>query len=78
MEGVVKKWGNSLGIRVPNFIVRNLSLRDGSPIVIRENGNEIIIKPIEKIKLSDMINKINKDNIHKEIETTGPVGNEVW
>jgi antitoxin component of MazEF toxin-antitoxin module len=30
MEAVVKKWGNSLGIRIPNLIVRELSLKDGS------------------------------------------------
>ena len=27
METVVKKWGNSLGIRIPSFIVRELSLQ---------------------------------------------------
>ena len=78
MEAVVKKWGNSLGIRMPNFIVRGLSLKDGSFVDITENGSEIIIRPVKKIKLSDMLSKINKNNIHKEIETTGPAGKEIW
>jgi len=38
----------------------------------------IIIKPIQKNKLSEMLSNINKQNIHKEIETSGPVGNEIW
>ena len=44
MEAVVKKWGNSLGIRIPNLIVRELSLKDGSFVDINDNGNEILIK----------------------------------
>jgi len=78
MEAVVKKWGNSLGIRIPNLIVRELSLKDGSFVDINDNGNEILIKPIRKNNLSDMLTLINEDNIHEEIKSTGPVGNEIW
>jgi antitoxin MazE len=78
MEAVIRKWGNSLGIRIPNLIVRELSLKDVSSVDIKDRGNEIIIKPKAKIKLSDMINAINKQNIHTEIETNGPVGKEIW
>jgi antitoxin MazE len=78
METVVKKWGNSLGIRIPNLIVRELSLRDGSFVDINDRGNEIIIKPKQKNNLSEMLSLINEQNIHEEIKTTGPVGNEIW
>jgi hypothetical protein len=36
-----------------------------------------IIKPIQKDKLSEMLSKINEQNIHKEIETSDPVGKEI-
>jgi antitoxin MazE len=78
MEAVIRKWGNSLGIRIPNLIVRELSLKEGSFVDIKDMGNEIIIKPKEKNKLSEMISAINEQNIHREIETNGPVGKEVW
>jgi len=78
MEAMVKKWGNSLGIRIPNLIVRELSLKDGSIVDINDNGKVIIIKPIQKNKLSAMLSNINEQNIHKEIETSGPVGKEIW
>ena len=78
MEAVVRKWGNSLGIRIPKLIVRELSLKDGSFVDINDKGKEIIIKPIQKVKLSEMLEKINKKNIHKEIGTGEPVGNEIW
>ena len=78
MEAVVKKWGNSLGVRIPNLIVRELSLKDGSRIDIYDKGNEIVIKPIVKKNLSEMLSLINDQNIHEEIKTTGPVGKEIW
>jgi antitoxin MazE len=78
MEAVVKKWGNSLGIRIPNLIVRELSLKDGSQLDINNNGNEIIVRPLKKNRLSEMLAKINDENLHSEIETSGPVGKEIW
>jgi antitoxin MazE len=78
MEAVIKKWGNSLGIRIPNLIVKELSLRDGSFVNIDGKENEIIIKPIQKSKLSEILSQINEHNIHEEIITTGPVGKEIW
>ena len=39
---------------------------------------EIIIKPVKKNKLSEMVSKINEQNLHKEIDTGEPVGKEVW
>ena len=78
METMVKKWGNSLGIRIPNQIARELSLKDGSFVTINDRGKEIVIKPVHKSNLSEMLSQINADNIHEEIKTTGPVGKEIW
>jgi antitoxin component of MazEF toxin-antitoxin module len=45
---------------------------------IYDKGNEIVIKPIRKNNLSEILSLINEQNIHGEIESTGPVGNEIW
>jgi antitoxin MazE len=78
MEAVVKKWGNSLGIRIPHLIARELSLKDGSCVDITEKGKEIVIKIIPKNRLSKMVSNINESNLHAEIETGEPVGKEIW
>jgi antitoxin MazE len=78
MEAVVKKWGNSLGIRIPSVIVRSLSLKDGASVHINNNGSEIIIKPLRKYCLSEMLDKVTEQNIHAEIESGEPVGKEIW
>jgi antitoxin MazE len=78
MEITVQKWGNSLGVRLPNLIIRDLSLKKGSVVDINVNGNEIIIEPLKKSRLSELLEKINEENIHQEVETSGPFGNEIW
>jgi len=78
MEAVVKKWGNSLGIRIPNLVARKLSLKDGSYINIEDKEKKIVITPIKKNRLSEMLSKINEQNIHEEIKTGGHVGKEIW
>ena len=78
MEATVQKWGNSLGIRIPNLIVREFSLKNGSVVNINDNGNEIVIKPVKKSKLSEMLDKINDQNLHQETDWGKPVGNEIW
>jgi len=44
--------------------------------VIKKWGKEKIIKPNQKNKLSDMLDKSNNQNIHKEIKTGALVGKE--
>ena len=78
MEAVVKKWGNSLGIRIPSLIARQLALKEGSYIDIDDNGGKILITPIKKNRLSEMLSKINEQNLHAEFDTGEPVGKEIW
>ncbi|MDR1417838.1 MAG: AbrB/MazE/SpoVT family DNA-binding domain-containing protein [Endomicrobium sp.] len=78
MEAVVKKWGNSLGVRIPNAIVKEMSFKDGSLVEIKSSHNEIIIRRKQKIKLSDFIKNINKKNIHVETNSGVAIGNEIW
>ena len=47
MTTKIKKWGNSLAVRLPQEMVRRLSLREGSDVMIREeNARSIIRKPL--------------------------------
>jgi len=78
MEAVIKKWGNSLGIRIPSVMAKDLSLRDGSHVEIKDEEHRIVIIPSHKENLKDLLSKVNKNNLHNEIDTGSPVGNEIW
>jgi antitoxin MazE len=57
MKTVIKKWGNSLGIRIPSLLTKELSLEDGSFVNIKRKGKKIIIKPDKKVKIDKTVSK---------------------
>lgn len=77
MQITIKKWGNSLGIRIPASFAKSLSLKDGSLVEIKDNDGEIVIYPV-KDDLTEMLSRINESNIHNEFETGKPEGKEIW
>ena len=80
MEAKVRKWGNSLAVRIPIGIVRSAKLKEGSDLEIAEADGCIILKPLNKTEydLDALLSQITEENIHEEIESGGPVGREEW
>lgn len=76
MKAIIKKWGNSLGIRIPRHIVSDLLLEDGSAVDITEEENRIVIRPQRKKALSDVLDQITDENLHGE-EFDRSVGDEL-
>jgi len=78
MESAIQKWGNSLGVRIPSNLAKELELKDGSHIELIQQNGKIIISPKGKNSLKDLLKNITKDNLHAEVKSDGPIGNEAW
>ena len=78
MKATIRKWGNSLGIRIPSMMAKDLMLESGSEVELIEKSDKIIIQPHKKLRLEDLLQEINETNIHDEVEVEGPYGNEAW
>jgi len=80
MEAKVKKWGNSLGLRIPKSFSAQTGIIDGSNVDIQLEGNKITIVPLNKSEytLDELLSQVTEENIHYEINSDGPVGNEIW
>jgi antitoxin MazE len=78
MEVTVKKWGNSLGIRIPYLIAKNMALKDGIPVRVRNTKAGILISPKQSETLFEMLDRITPQNRHQEVETGNAMGGEVW
>ncbi|MFO7979888.1 MAG: AbrB/MazE/SpoVT family DNA-binding domain-containing protein [Candidatus Aminicenantes bacterium] len=76
----IKKWGNSLGLRIPKSFADEVGVEEGSIVEISLEGNRLIIRPVrnQKYNLSALLSGIRKDNLHKEIATGKPAGREDW
>jgi antitoxin MazE len=78
MQTVIRKWGNSLGVRIPKVFSDKISIKDGSEVDIEIKNHTLLIKPIKKIELKELLLKVTDENIHKEINFGKPEGNEIW
>jgi antitoxin MazE len=76
----VKMWGNSLAIRIPSRVARDLGLTSDSQIEITSDGTTAIIKREENSRLSleELVKGITPENIHGEVDWGEPAGNEIW
>lgn len=79
MTTKIRKWGNSLAVRIPDEFAENLELKDGSTIRFEQSGDKIIIaKAKPKYILEELVKGITKKNRHKEFDWGKPMGKEIW
>lgn len=78
MSAKIQKWGNSLGIRIPKSIIEKTELTENSEVEIEHKDGGIIIVPAKtQFSLTDLLDGITKNNLHKE-DDFAPEGKEVW
>jgi antitoxin MazE len=79
MQTKIKKWGNSLALRIPKSFAINANLRQDELVDISIDKEKIIITPVgeKKYSLDDLLAGVSEDNLHDEINTGAPVGKEI-
>jgi len=78
MTVTLKKWGNSLALRIPKDILNTLSVDNNSLMELTVKNGELIVKPKKNTRLETLVSQINSENLHKEIDTGSRVGCEEW
>ncbi len=79
MQSTIRKWGNSLAIRIPKAYAEEALIKEGSDVNIRVEKRKIIIEPIkETYNLDELLSRVNEENIHKEYNWDKPTGKELW
>ena len=78
MTVAMKKWGNSLALRIPKDIATTLSIEYNSKMELSIVDGALVLRPQKSSRLESLISKINSNNLHNEIKTGGNVGNEEW
>ncbi len=79
MKTRIQKWGNSLALRIPKTFASEAGLEPDSEVELSLVEGQIVITPTAPTyTLDDLLRGITDDNIHGEINTGAPVGNEAW
>ncbi|WP_248789227.1 AbrB/MazE/SpoVT family DNA-binding domain-containing protein [Escherichia coli] len=79
MQVTMRKWGNSIGVRIPAGILTELNLSAEKKVDLRSEAGRIIIEPIidSQETLEQLLGQITPDNLHSEIDFGQPVGKEL-
>ncbi len=80
METRVKKWGNSLALRIPKPLAVEIGLEDDSPVNLSLMDGKLVITPIvrSELGLETLLAQVTEGNLHREVDTGPAVGGEVW
>jgi antitoxin MazE len=75
----IAKWGNSLGVRIPKALAKEVGLDDGANVEVRVSGRNLVLAPAHReYSLQELIAGITQKNRHRETDWGGAVGNENW
>ena len=79
MQARIQKWGNSLAIRIPKPFALEVGLEQNSLVVVSVSEGKLVLEPVKpSYSLEELLAQVTPDNLHQEIETGLPVGNETW
>ena len=80
MKTVVKKWGNSIAIRIPSAVIQAMQLDLDELVDVREEAGRIVIEPVRQksYNLNALLKGITAKNRHNAADFGTPLGKEVW
>jgi antitoxin MazE len=76
----IKKWGNSLAVRLPLSLLAQINLQENGEVEIFVQEDRLVLSPVQshKYSLDELLAQISPDNLHDEIDFGKPVGKEEW
>ncbi len=79
MKTKIRKWGNSLAVRIPKSFAEEMALAEGSQVDLSLNDNELVIRSTaNRYDLRELLVRITKRNRHDEIDLGESSGREEW
>jgi len=79
MKTKIKKWGNSLAVRIPKLLALDANLKQNVWVDLSIEKNSIVITPISEKEylLEKLLKGVSKNNLHGEFDTGASVGKEI-
>lgn len=75
------KWGNSIALRIPAQLLKELGANEGSLVEPKVENGRLILSPVtgrRRYTLDELVAGITDGNRHDVIDFGPPVGREVW
>ena len=71
MRVQVRKWGNSLALRIPKPFAEDMGVSEDTVVELSASEGRLVAAPIRarKTRLQDLLAKVTKANLHAEVDT---------
>ena len=76
----IRRWGNSLGLRIPKSVAEDVHVAEGTPVLLKVQKGCLVVTPVKKKEyvLEDLLAQIKSSNLHEEVDSGTAVGREAW
>ena len=76
----IRKWGNSLGLRIPKNLADDVDVTEGTSVDLKVKNGSLIVTPVQEVGyvLEDLLAKVKPSNLHEEVDIGRPTGREAW
>lgn len=80
MRTKIQLWGHSLAVRIPKPYAIEAKLGDHTEVDLVVTNGKLIVSPATKPaqSLKDLLSRVTKRNLHREVDTGTPMGREAW
>jgi antitoxin MazE len=80
MKTRVRKWGNSLALRIPKAFAAEAGLYEDARVELSLSKGKLVIQPLpaNAPTLEELLEGVTDANLHGEWDTGPAVGREVW
>lgn len=78
MDGIVRKWGNSLALRIPSALAEDVDLRPGTPVEVKAVRGRLVVVPKKecRVTLAALLKGVTKSNRPEMVDWGAPMGKE--
>lgn len=80
MRTRIKKWGNSLALRIPKALAIEVHIEQDVEVEVSLVDGKLVVEPVSQLTwtLEQLLAGVTEENLHVEVDTGPTTGNEVW
>lgn len=80
MRAHIRKWGNSLALRIPKAFAADANFGDGTPVELTLVDGRLIAAPVRApgVSLRRLLARVRREQLHEETAWGARAGKEPW
>ena len=75
----MRRWGNSLALRIPRSLAAKAGLDENSPVELLLVEGKLVISPLYQVEysLEQLLAQVTEENMHDKVDAGPAIGEEV-